>query len=498
MKQHWNKILAMMLSVLMVFAVAGCGGGETASGGDDADASGGVLVGFDDDVSGVQGTASGDTGSGSTGGNGGGNGGTTNNGGGNGGGNTGPNANHNVDANMQGSDPFANVPSNLKGTKVVFAQWGDEGASEYQKVITAFTKKTGIKVQLSTITQANYVTTLVSQIAARSGPDAIITYAYPTGLDTAQPLQNIIDLSDDFWDKELVDRLTIGGNTYAVNSLKGPWQDFEMTYFNKKLFEDNGITSPRDYFKKGQWTYENFVKCLQEVAALGDDYVGGMMDPNILAAQMGTPLFSYDAKSATFSQNLMAMADAFKLSCQCYAKGYWKSFAYWGTMSTGKVGIYPIWLYGAKYNGYFSEMDNSTLDAVPMPTSWNGKKLKQVDGGRSYGIAKGAKNPTGAAYFLRYYLDYSYYEPAGCKCFKNNAVRDAYFNETIPLAQKDGRVYYNSTPLSLVTDDSQLGFLENDVTRAGEDQVTVNLSKKQNTVNEAVKRVNERLAQYKK
>jgi maltose-binding protein MalE len=48
--------------------------------------------------------------------------------------------------NVDNNDIFKNIPKKLQGTTVTIAHWGDEGASEYQKVQKQFTKDTKIKV----------------------------------------------------------------------------------------------------------------------------------------------------------------------------------------------------------------------------------------------------------------------------------------------------------------------------------------------------------------
>lgn len=132
-----TRVLAFLLCFVMLFSFAGCGKGkETTSEPEDT----GVLIdGFEDEtVSTNQNADDGEnvtqSGSSSNGNNGGSNNGGSNNGG-----------------SSSNADPFANIPSRLRGTTVVFAHFGDEGAAEYEKVLKAFTKKTGIKNKLTTI-----------------------------------------------------------------------------------------------------------------------------------------------------------------------------------------------------------------------------------------------------------------------------------------------------------------------------------------------------------
>lgn len=489
-----KKLLALLLSLAMLFAMVGCGGEETAdtssqvaAGEEDAD---GQLLDFDD----VSGTVKDPNASGGSGGAGGA-GGAGGSGGGAGGG---VQANPNATAPMQGSDPFANIPARLKGTTMTFAHFGDEGADEYQKVFKAFTKKTGIKVNVVSFQQAEYESQIAKQISALSGPDAIICNGtWPEQIQNAQPLQNIIDLGDDFWDDNITKTTTINGNTYFVNSYKSIWQNFNYVFFNSKIFSNNGLTSPRDYWKKNDWSYENLIKCIEAVKNLGSQYTGGRIDPWALATQMGTPCVGYDPATYQFTAHVDAQREPLQLLASHSQQGLWNPAYYWASFSLGTIGIYVSGNYGAKYNGYFKDMDNSAIDSVPMPTSYKGKALKPAGSVRAYGIAKGAKNAEGAAYFLRYFLDYSYYKAAGCNAFKNSKLEDTWFNEVIPEVQKKGIVYnYADHTLASYANSSTSEAFPS-TTGANPNEIPNILASGKNIVETAAKKATEAVAKYK-
>ena len=43
-----------------------------------------------------------------------------------------------------------------------------------------------------------------------------------------------------------------------------PWSGVSMLYYNKTMFEDYGVKTPKEYFLEGNWNYETFQKCLEE------------------------------------------------------------------------------------------------------------------------------------------------------------------------------------------------------------------------------------------
>lgn len=485
------KLFALILAIAMLFGAVGCNKANTSSNSSKGES--GVLLGFDDESVGAN--NGGGTGSGSSGGSGnsGGKGGQGNSGnGGNGGGTV---VEKPVD--VSGSDPFANIPSRLKGTTVTFAHFGDEGAAEYEKVLKAFTKKTGIKYKLVSFNQAEYVAKVSNKIAAKSGPDVIICNdVFPSALEIAQPLQNIVNLKDDFWDDNITNICTVGGNTYFVNSLESVWENIDTVFYNKTIFSNNGLTSPLDYYKNGQWTWENFKKCAEAVKKLG--YVGGYANADKINASLGSPMINYDPKAAAFSaSSASALSVGYQFEAQMYKDGLWSSSDWWGTFANGKIGLMAaggIW--GAKYNGAFKDADNNMLGMVPMPSSFNGKECKPTGSLRAYGIAKGAKNPEGAVYLLRYFLDYSYYSSAGANVFKNKNLEKMVFDHVIPEVKKKGINFDYAGGAFELSNAEAMSEISAAAGRADPAQVPGELKGKQNLINNAAQKANDKIASF--
>lgn len=478
------KLFALMLAVVMLFGAVGCNQSETSSNSSEGEA--GVLIGgFGDET--VD-TNNGDAASL------GGSGGSTSGGSTSGGSTSGGGTVVSEPVEMSGSDPFANIPARLNGTTVTFAHWGDEGATEYEKVLKAFTKKTGIKYKLVSYDQAQYVSRVSQQIAAKSGPDVIIVGQFPASLEILQPLQNIIDLNDDFWDDNITEVYTVGGNTYAVNSLEGIWEDIDAVQYNKRLFADNGLKSPLDYFNEGNWTWESFRKCAEELKKLG--YVGGYADPEKINASLGSPMISYNPKTATFTAATAAqLTPGYQFSAQMFKDGLWTTTDWWGTFANGKVGMMVGGYWGAKYNGCFKDMPDSDLGMVPMPSSINGQACKPSGSPRAYGIAKGAKNPEGAAYLLRYFLDYSNYAAANAQALKSKSLEKMIFETIVPEIKSKGIIYDFSGCAFLLTN-SETGDVTSDAYRADPAQVATVLAGKQNIINNAAQKANDKIASF--
>lgn len=416
-KSNLKKILALILCLAMVLTLGACGKANTESGskGDSAQ-----LIGFDADKNTV-GTSSSDVAdstssivSGSTedyGGN---------------------KVENKVEFNSK--DPFANIPKRLKGTTVRFASWGDETGDAYKKVVKAFTEKTGIKVEIVEYTQSVYAQTLATQVVNKNAPDIVRASKLPAMLQVLQPLQDIFDLDDSFWDKQIIEYGTYYGNSYVINSWEGPWQGVQAIYYNKSLFEDNGLKTPLEYYKEGNWTYETLIECAKSVKGLTKSAV--LLYPDTFNLQNGINLFTLDFVNGThkYVSNVTKAAPGYSFAFNLMDQKLFDSAYGNGSLSTGDLAMVAESLYGAKTNGYFANMKSSSLAMVPLPSSYQGKTLNRAVGDSScYGICKGAKNPEGAAYFLRWFLDYENYENANADIFKNDSLKEMYFDEIVPI-----------------------------------------------------------------
>lgn len=474
MKKKFLRIISSVICLAMILVLGGCGDKETASEGNNA-----AILDFEDEVgegitvsssdsqtSGTGTSATTDIGEGVT-------------------------ITDKVEFND--SDPFANIPKRLKGSTVTFACWGDEGHDKYQKVYKAFTQKTGIKVQIRNVDQTTYEATITQQIAAGNAPDIVIDcYNFANEISILQPIEGLIDINDSFWDSNIIKISTIKGHTYEVNSNQSCWQGHKYILYNKKLFSTNSITSPGDYYKRGQWTYENALKCMRDITKVSGNY-GGIISPFLVAASLGTPIVSYDTNTSTFTNNISSanVLAGFQFYATIKEEHIWETGMWYSHFNNGNVGLYDGDVYSSKFNGRFSTFDDNSLAAVPLPTSYQGKPTKQVGVYRAYGIAKNAKNPSGAAYFLRWFLDYSKYKEAGVKVFKNDSLEEFYYDTYIPLIEKEGINYsFYETAIAYMNEDVNTYIIVDD---SGKAQLSSLLDSKKNEIDSAVAALNAKL-----
>ncbi len=424
---------------------------------------------------------------------------------------TGPNGNannsqsgNNSGGGQQGSDNtdvFKNIPAKLKGKTVIFADWGEAIADPYQKVLKKFTEETGIRYKMIQFLGTEYINKVSQQIAAGKAPDVVGTNSwFPASLEIVQELPSSFNVSDGYWDKRITDALSVGGKKYFVNSYNSPFCTGSMVFFNKKLFASAGIKSPQEYYDEGKWSWENLRQAAKDCATAG--YKGAIVEPMAMAGQLGSTLIKYDPKSGTFSGNTTdtGLLDAL----QFYSKGIEDGMFYNGLydeLALGGVGMSVYGTWGLKEVGAFRDMLPNEIGVVPLPDSYEGKKLTQFPSElRGYGISKGATNPEAAYYLLRYYLDMDKHAPAGANMFANKALEKYYFEKhLVNYRNSPLSISYYQNPLQAVDArwDSPNGMWK-DVKTAPSGQLTVEFNKMKNVLSNAISWANDKVDDFTK
>ncbi len=497
-KQTLFRVAALLMTVAMLLCVVtGCGGNPATSdvtSDDGGNVVGGFTVDSQDfnagDINSNDSTVSGSAGDKGNAGNGG----------------SGSAQNSQV-ANQDGLkysdnvDVFKKIPADLKGKTVLFSDWGEAVADEYQKVVKQFTKDTGIKVKMVQFQNTEYISKVSQQIAAGKSPDiAASNYWFPTALEIVQPLPSYFDVNDGFWDKRVTDAYSAGGKNYFVNAINSVFCTGYMVYYNKTLFNTAGLKTPQDYVDEGSWSWENFKAVAKSCVEAG--FKGAIIDPLVIAEQMGETLVEYDPKSGTFSGNTTSnsVIKALQYGSTGLEEGmFYNALA--SAFSQGGIGMTILGTYGLKYDGYFRNMLPSAIGVVPLPNSFEGKKLNYMPtGGRGYGICKGAQNGEAAYYLLRYYLDMDKYAPAGANIFANKTL-EKYYKQVHLVQFQQSELYYEyfTNPLMLANArwDSPNGAWKN-VKYASTGQVTVELTKMRNIVENAVNLANQKIKDFAK
>lgn len=350
----------------------------------------------------------------------------------------------------------------LKGTTVKFATWIDHRTTEAKYAMETFEKATGIKVEWIEISQFGYLKSLTERVAAGNAPDVWVTVgdSFPNEFQIAQPIDKIstFDINDPIWNKDWMDTYKVGNHYYMVNTVNSIWCGADLVFYNRQIFEDNGLLTPKDYDDKGEWSLEAMFEIMKSVDALGDKYYGGLIDPKLVSASLGAGIGYWRDGKIQNGVNDNRTYQAWKYFYEAMELGYYERGVTMTDFSQGRVGMWMADVYALKNSGY-SIGDSESLSWIRLPSKVN---KSDKDSGcisaipRGYGVCMGAKNPEGAVLFLRYFLDPLNYDWDAT--FKNEEAKEFYL-ELIDVS-KEQRVYdiIGCNPVSAAITEGSLAY----------------------------------------
>lgn len=390
------------------------------------------------------------------------------------------------------TDYFDDVPAELDGTTVKFATWIDHNSNESAQVLADFTDITGINVELVSVSQMDYITKLSGLIASGDAPDVIVCNSeWPRILSLLTPLDETkIDTKDTFWNQDVIANYTVGGKPYLVNVKGGAWDMASgCVVYNNRIFEDNGITTPALYLQEGRWTLDNFFKAAQELKSVCKEAGVGIATGTYLTAY-ADGFATWDAANGKFVSNIKNtdFINAWQKLVSARDAGYAKvnddGARY--LFENESMGMVLTGSYGLRKSGWFQAMDIDDLGFIELPrVDANGEEVYSATSDRGYGICKGAKNPDGAAYFLRYFLDANNYDPD--ELYKNEECAELYKK----LQNTNKNMGCSAAIFSILgTSDKPMYDIFPDLKNCTASQIQTALASGENTFNACIERAN--------
>lgn len=147
-----------------------------------------------------------------------------------------------------------------RGSSILLFYGGSLSDNE-KKVAAEFTKQYGITIKYETMGWAEYNAKIAQRVAAGNPPDsAVMTDASALNFmygNIAQPLNKYMDTADPYWNwnPSILKQYSIGDKIYAV-------PDYGIStffiYYNKTLFQENGIEDPYKLYQQGKWDFAKF------------------------------------------------------------------------------------------------------------------------------------------------------------------------------------------------------------------------------------------------
>ncbi len=121
--------------------------------------------------------------------------------------------------------------------------------------------------------------TILGAINSGERPDLLLFY-------TDIPGPSALGITRAFTQEEYDKIAAICGSTYLdIMNYKGeshgvslPWSGNSFVYYNRTMYENYGVKSPKDYYLEGNWTYDTYEKALEDVTRDKDG--NGKIDGN--------------------------------------------------------------------------------------------------------------------------------------------------------------------------------------------------------------------------
>lgn len=313
-----------------------------------------------------------------------------------------------------GTSSGAKTNKNLKGTTVKLLLWYKIPERE-QSVLDAFTKKTGIKVKVTSVAEKNYMTTLSSRVASGASPDlvCILGNNYPTPIvrGLMQELDSkYFDINNKIYDKELMDAYKWGGKYYGVAVKGSMFGDMYCVFYNKTMFEERGQQTPYEIWKKNPnaWTWTKFYEVAKNMTystSAGQIYGFSIAYPQATMLSANTDFIKLSNGALKNNMSDAALKTAWKWTNTLKTDGcMMPGNAYYTDLTQGKVAMH--------IGGQWFMQKGNSFD-TGMKDKWGVAPFPKQDNGDYYvpfraalwGVPKNASNVAGAAACINYWLD---------------------------------------------------------------------------------------------
>lgn len=274
----------------------------------------------------------------------------------------------------------------------------------------AFEEKYGGKVEVIGVGWGEQMETVISKVNAGEVCDLAQAHDqnFPVygAKNIMQDISQYIDLNDGFWYDSVTNAFTYGGKPYAAGADATP----VVIAYNKTLFQQSGVKTPREYFEEGNWTWDTFREVALEMTGdtdgdgTNDVYGFGWWDSfyvQMLAAN-GTTSINYGAANGVESNYLSPQAtEAFTFLQNGYLTDkfiqipdgdkFINDFKSGRLAMTCEYGFAAITAYACDYE----------IDWAPLPTGPSGQQYDCGGSLTGFAIPVTSANPEGAAVFAR-------------------------------------------------------------------------------------------------
>ena len=401
-----KRVLALMLAVVMVFALVGCSKVE--------DEGSSVLVEYITEYETIQGesTSSDDDGA------------QTQTPGTSTPGTSTPGTSGTENPSEGESNDFADSPvkanpADYKGTKIIFASTIDPKDDGTDYVVSKFEEEYGIEVEITVPTLENYNAEMTALIQAgkaptvgRSNGDAPIYVGYFDSLDKAQ-----LNFEHELWNQNTFKLSTYNGKPYLCDTMGNFWTEIDMVTYSKSLLKKANCPTPEELDKQGNWTFDSYLMIGKETAKLEGCDGASYNSYDALLNMGGGTVYRPDSNNYMTNGIDANTTAIFKKIAQGFKDKYIKSGATTGLINN-TISITTTHLWSLRTDGNLATHTNyNDLGFYYLPAFEKGAPRPVTGLFRGWGImrkcnenpATGPKSAVAGGLFLSEYLDVNNY-----------------------------------------------------------------------------------------
>ena len=310
---------------------------------------------------------------------------------------------NNANSNSNGVNP-----EDYRGKTVVFATTILSSEDESGPVVDSFEKQYGITVK--EVLVGEIITEVGGMIASGQTVDCIRSNGdFPAVMSIMQSLTPAkLDYNDPIWDQNVFKESTYGGEPYLCSTVGNIWNEAVCVLYSKSLLQRAGAYTPEEYDKAGKWTWDAFAEIARAVNKLEGAY-GCTFDIAQMLGSAGVGIYDYNNGKFENGMKDERFVEAFTKLTQWRKEGFVTDSGV-NQFSDGTVGLAVSLGWGLKKNGSNVNANWNDIGCYYLPAYDENTPAYSTSFFRGWGLVRGSKEPVAAGLFLRYYLDVNNYD----------------------------------------------------------------------------------------
>ena len=282
-------------------------------------------------------------------------------------------------------------------------------AGDIKPGVKLFEETYGGKIDYLQVAWGERIDKLQILIAGGESPDLVdkedIAFPLLISKNVYEDLTDYIDLSQPQWDgyQDLIESYAWNGKHYyypfTVNALPN------CLIYDKGLFQELGITDPKELYESGEWTWDTFRDSMIAFTDSKENALGGLygLISNDIFATTGTALIAVDngkivnnLSSTNIDRAANFLMDIRKQGLTVRGEGMWSNES--APLATGQVAFLGVGQW--KITDFCKQYPDQEFGFVPYPRDPSADNYYYNLSSFSYMVPKGSQNVEGAATFI--------------------------------------------------------------------------------------------------